>query len=202
MKHLLLWIAALAGVNGLYGCGTPTAPRIYTLQGDAPVSAAPGAPGMVIELTPVAVPERMRRRQIVLREDAAQVQMLEQHRWSSSLADELQDALSSALQIRLHAVDVARGGIAGKPDYRISVEFSRLDARLGGAVQANVAWSVKPASGPARVCSGRFEQHAAGPTVPETVAAHQGMVARVADAVADSVRAMAAGGRAPHCTAG
>jgi len=203
MKSFILSMATLAAVGGLQGCAAPPAPRIYTLQGEATAAPPAVAPDMVIDLAPVALPERLRRRQIVLREDAAQVQMLEQQRWSASLGDELQDALSSALQSRLHAVDVAKGGVAGKPAYRINVEFSRLDARLGGPVQADVAWSVKGASaGPGQVCLGRFEQAAVGASVPDVVAAHQGMVAQVADAIAASVRAAAGGGRVAHCSAG
>ncbi|MBX6318544.1 membrane integrity-associated transporter subunit PqiC [Pigmentiphaga sp.] len=203
MKHIVLTMAAVAGLSGVYGCATPPVPRIYTLQGEMPAPASDGAPDMVIELTPVALPERLRRRQIVVRQDGAQVQMLEQHRWSASLGDEMQDALSSALQRRLRAVDMARGGIAGKPDYRISVEFSRLDARLGGAVQAEAAWSVKPtAATAAQVCLGRFEQQASGAEVSDVVAAHQRVVAQLADAIAASVRAAASGTRATNCAAG
>ncbi|GAA0519562.1 PqiC family protein [Pigmentiphaga daeguensis] len=187
MKTFVLATAALAA--GLSGCAAPVAPDVYTLQ--APprdAAAAPSAgPAMVIDLAPVALPERLRRRQIVLREDGAKVQMLEGQRWSATLGDELQDALSSALQGRLHAVDVAKGGVAGKPAYRINVEFSRLDARLGGPVEATVAWSVKPS---------------AGGSVADVVAAHQGLVALVADAIAASVRAVPGGGPAPYCAAG
>jgi len=206
MKTFVPAMAALAAAGALWGCAVPPAPDIYTLQADArEAPAPPGAagPDMVIDLAPVALPERLRRRQIVLREDGAKVQMLERQRWSATLGDELQDALSSALQGRLHAVDAAKAGVAGKPAYRINVEFSRLDARLGGPVRASVAWSVKPAAGGrGQVCLGRFEQAAAGGSVADVVAAHQGLVARVADAIAASVRALPGGGPAPYCTAG
>ncbi|WP_338617935.1 PqiC family protein [Pigmentiphaga sp. CHJ604] len=203
MKTFVLATAALAA--GLSGCAAPVAPDVYTLQAPSrDAAAAPSAgPAMVIDLAPVALPERLRRRQIVLREDGAKIQMLEGQRWSATLGDELQDALSSALQGRLHAVDVAKGGVAGKPAYRINVEFSRLDARLGGPVEATVAWSVKPSAGGAgQVCLGRFEQAAAGGSVADVVAAHQGLVALVADAIAASVRAVPGGGPAPYCAAG
>ncbi|MPS28324.1 PqiC family protein [Pigmentiphaga sp.] len=205
MKTFVLAMAALAAAGGLAGCAAPIVPDVYTLQVPAREAAGPAVsgPAMIIDLAPVALPERLRRRQIVLREEGARVQLLERQRWSASLGDELQDALSTALQGRLHAVDVAKGGVAGKPDYRINVEFSRLDARLGGPVEAVVAWSVKPAgAGRGQVCRGRFEQAAAGGSVADVVAAHQGVVALVADAIAASVREVPRGGQAPYCTAG
>ncbi|MDX3906702.1 MAG: PqiC family protein [Pigmentiphaga sp.] len=205
MKNFVLSMAALAAAGSLSGCAAPSVPDTYTLQSEfvaAPPASAAEGPRMSIDLAPVELPERLRRRQIVLREDGAQVRTLEQQRWSASLDDELQDALSSALQSRLHAVDVAKVGAGGKPVYRINVEFSRLDARLGGPVEAAVAWSVKELGADrSRVCLGRFEQAAAGQSVSDVVVAHQQLVAQVADAIVASQRALAGGGTAPHCAA-
>ncbi|WP_160142128.1 PqiC family protein [Pigmentiphaga humi] len=201
MSKFVRMAAALAAAAGAGGCAAPQAPAIYTLQAEQPAPADVSGPALVLDVAPVALPERLQRRQIVLREDGAQVQMLDRHRWSAPLGDELHDALSSALQARLHAVDAAKAGLAGKAAYRVNVEFSRLDAKQGGAVRAAVSWSVRPLQGGrALVCLGTFEQAAAGGSVADVVVAHQGMLGRVADAVAASVRAAGGSGVTPNCS--
>jgi uncharacterized lipoprotein YmbA len=215
---LALGVSAL----GLAACAGPSAPRIYTLQDSSAIQGgaqmAPGTdrmassalaggastagPTRFIDVAPVIIPERLRRRQVVLRTDATQLRVLEEDRWSASLADELHDAISFGLQSQLNAADVSQTGLAGKaPSYRISIEFNQIDAQQGGAVRANVSWLVKQVSGPnGRVCQARFEAPA-GAQVADVIVAHQRVVGQVVEAVAASQRALESGGAAPYCSA-
>ena len=165
-------------------------------------NASASGPTRFIDVAPVIIPERLRRRQLVLRTDATQLRVLEEDRWSASLADELHDAISFGLQSQLNAADVSQTGLAGKaPSYRISIEFNQLDAQQGGAVRANVSWLVKQVSGPnGRVCQARFDAPA-GAQVADVIVAHQRIVGQVVDAVAASQRALESGGTAPYCSA-
>lgn len=193
----------LVAAGGLAACASPSSPNIYTLQGpQASTAAAPGGPARFIDVAPVVIPERLRRRQVVVRTGPTQLRVLEQERWSASLADELHDSISVGLQNRLGAADVSQTGLAGRaPSYRISIEFNQLDAQQGGQVRATVSWLVKQVSGDqGRVCQAQFAE-AAGESVEQLVAAHQRVVAAVVDAVALSQRALENNTTAPSCAA-
>lgn len=205
MRRFSYAVLSLAGLSLMSACSTPANPRIYTLQGEAVQAIQAGqGPQRLIDLAPVIVPERVMRRQLVLRDSQTQLKVLEQDRWSSLLPDELSNALSDALQHRLQALDVSQvgGGSAGLPVYRINTEVSRLDASLGGQVQATVGWSVRRV-GTDRVqtCVGQFQQEA-GETVASVVQAHQRLVQRLADAIAASQQVVDAQGQASYCRAG
>ncbi|GAA4321348.1 PqiC family protein [Pigmentiphaga soli] len=217
--------AAVLAALALAGCASPEPPRIYTLQADAPASAAgagrsatsaaaPGATAIpvpdagaapaFVDIAPVVVPERMRRRQIMLRDDAARLRVLEQDRWAASLPDELHDAIAAGLKARYGMVDVSQTGLAGgRPVYRISIEFSALDAREGGDVSAAVAWSVRPLADTRAGLVCHLDLGVpAGDTIGAVVAAHQRLVGELVDALAASRRAAEQGGAAPSWAAG
>ncbi len=143
-----LAVACLAAAVLVAGCAS--APdRYYTLAApDGPSSAAPasGAP-VFIELAPVAVPERLARSQMVVRQaggQSAEVALLEQHRWSSSFENELRDALSSGIAARLGAIDVTKGGRQpSTPAWRIAVQVRQFDAVENTRVDAALSWTVR-----------------------------------------------------------
>lgn len=194
-------VVLAAASAALVGCASPASPNIYTLQAAQPsVQRTEGGPTRFIDVSPVMVPERLRRRQVVVRTSPTQLKVLEQERWSATLADELHDAISAGLQSRLGAADVSRTGLAGKaPSTRISIEFNQLDAQEGGQVSASVSWLVKQVSGPdGRVCQARFTQ-AAGSSMADLITAHQRVVEQVTDAVAQSHQALESRGATPFC---
>lgn len=140
--------ACLAVAVLVAGCAS--APdRYYTLAAPGgPSSAAPasGAP-VFIELAPVAVPERLARPQLVVHQaggQSAEVALLEQHRWSSSFENELRDALSSGIAMRLGAIDVTKGGRQpSTPAWRIAVQVRQFDAVENTRVDTALSWTVR-----------------------------------------------------------
>ncbi len=147
MKTLALATAIAAAA--LAGCASkPT--LYYTLAETAPTpvaaSASSGAP-LYIELLPLAVPERLARPQLVVRQagDAnAQVEVLEQHRWASSFENELRDALAAGVASRLGAFDATKGGRQNaQPTWRIAVQVRRFDAIEGASVDAGLGWTLR-----------------------------------------------------------
>ncbi|WP_211465378.1 PqiC family protein [Collimonas silvisoli] len=130
----------------LAGCASaPT--HFYTLS--APATGAPPIQSskIFIEVTPVALPERLARPQLVVRSSAsasgARVDILEQERWSSPFNNELRDALASGIANRLGAIDVSRSGRpTDQPVYRIAVELRQFDAAPGQQVQATYGWTI------------------------------------------------------------
>lgn len=151
-RKVLLPTGAVALIALLAGCAS-TPDHYYTLAAPAtttaaavPVSASP----MYIELAPIALPERLARPQLLVRrqgaESSAQVDLLEQHRWTSSFENELRDALGSGIASRLGAIDVTKGGKpTGQPVWRIAVQVRQFDAVENSRVDADMVWTLKRA---------------------------------------------------------
>jgi uncharacterized lipoprotein YmbA len=140
----LLLIAAAAW---LAGCASrPT--LYYTLAGPPGTARPATAAPLFIELAPVVVPERLARPQLVVRQSGSaqgpQLQVLEQHRWSSSFESELRDALAEGIAERLGAIDVTKGGrLGGEPLWRIAVQLRQFDAVENARVDAAFSWSAR-----------------------------------------------------------
>jgi uncharacterized lipoprotein YmbA len=191
----------LATVLALTGCASsPT--RFYTLSAPAvPVQTQNAR--LFIEVSPIALPERLARPQLVVRSSGAnagaRVDILEQERWSSPFNNELRDALASGLANRLGATDVSRSGRpTDQPVYRIAIELRQFDAAPGDKVQATYGWSITR--------SDNAKTSACQLTVSEPVAAGiDALVLGVQKTVADAVNAIAANvstfksGAAPVC---
>ncbi|WP_240950505.1 PqiC family protein [Collimonas pratensis] len=196
-------IAAIAAALALAGCASsPT--RFYTLQAPPPALPATAQNArLFIEVSPIALPERLARPQLVVRSSGAnagtRVDILEQERWSSPFNNELRDALASAIASRLGATDVSRSGRpTDQPVYRIAIELREFDAAPGDKVQATYGWTVTR--------SDNAKTSACQLTVAEPVAAGidalvqgvQRTVANAADAITASVSSFKSGA-VPAC---
>lgn len=179
----------------LAGCAG-TAPQYYSLADAAsPVApaAAAGTPAFYIDLAPVAMPERFARPQLVVRQQGASqgptVDILEQHRWSSSFESELRDALASGIAMRVGAVDATRSGRpSGQPGVRIAVQLRQFDAIEGSRVDAAFSWTLKPGDDrPTRACQLSLSEPVAAPGIDAVARGAQRVTTRLADAVARSI---------------
>lgn len=189
--------AALAAAL-LAACGSSPPAQFYTLSA-SPLSTAGALPAQgpqtFIEVMPVAVPDRLARPQLVVRNDAARVDVLEQERWSSPFNSELRDALASGVASRLGAIDISRSGRpADQVSYRIAVELRDMDAVRNGQVQASFGWTVTRSDDrKSAVCRMTVVEPVTGAAVGDVVLATQKAVGNVADAIAANVRALQAG---------
>ncbi len=140
----------LAAVVVATGCASPPN-RYYTLTAPTAVNQTTakisGASPVFIELAPIAVPERLARPQMVVTPAggrSAALELLEQHRWTSSLDNELRDALASGIASRLGAIDVSRGGRPqSQPTWRIAVQLRQFDALENTRVDAAFSWTLR-----------------------------------------------------------
>jgi uncharacterized lipoprotein YmbA len=190
-------LACLAALM-LAACASP-APRYYSLADGRAETARPvstGGTAGFIELAPIAMPERFARPQLVVRQGAGagpEVDILEQHRWSSSFENELRDALASGIAQRLGAVDATRSGRPrSQPVTRIAVQLRQLDAVESSRVDAGFSWTVRPTEeGPAIACQ-LFVSEPVGGGIDALASGTQRATAQLADAIARSVTAMQA----------
>ncbi|WP_066739337.1 membrane integrity-associated transporter subunit PqiC [Cupriavidus sp. D384] len=209
MKRSLTLCATLVGLAWLGGCASPE-PRYYTLATGATATASNAAPGIApstqplwIEVSPVRVPERLNRAQLVVIDGkTGSVKLLDQSRWSSPLPDELRDALSQQLQGNLGAVDTYQQGISDvTPVYRITTEVVRLDADPGQRAGASIAWTVRRLPD-GRVLSGRTEADLPAPgQVDGVVGAYRQIVAATASDIAAGVQSLRVQGGAAASSA-
>lgn len=151
------------GLSGLMlqGCSSSPTPNYYSLtplfQGQNQNS---NRQVRVIEVLPVGLSDRLNRIPLVLQNSQGAAQVLNDDRWTSTMAAELRDGLSAGLQQKLGAFDRYNSGMTGgKAAYRIAADFSHFDFIQTATATANspkgkhsktanqvliaVAWTVK-----------------------------------------------------------
>lgn len=206
--HIRLSASAVATAWLMAACGSAGGPQYYSLAEASPsLSAAvkTGSAPAYIELAPIAMPERFARPQFVVRKkdapESPAVDILEQHRWSSSFENELRDALGTGIARRLGAVDVTKTGRQrGQPATRIAVQLGQFDAIEGQRVDASFTWTVRRTDeGPATGCQLSVSEPV-GPGFDALAQGAQRVTARLADAIAGSVSAVKAN-QVPNCAA-
>jgi len=192
MKRPLILLALAAAL--LNGCASPE-PRYYTLASGAASTTVPGAQPIWIEVSPVRVPERLNRAQLVVADGgtAGGLKMLDRSRWSSPLPDELRDALSQQLQANLGAVDTYQQGLSElEPVYRITTEVVQLNADLGQRANASIAWTVRRLPD-GKVLGGRTVAELPAPgQIDGVVGAYRQIVANTASDIAAGVQSLRA----------
>lgn len=169
-----------------------------------PQSAAPAKQrnaDYAINVLPVKIPAQLDQRNLVVRESASQLKVLDSDRWAGPLTDEFRNALSTELSRRLGSPDV--GGMDSFANARvlnIQVAIRRFDAWPGQQVRMQAVWSLDFANGtsPGKAsltCSGQFSAPA-GKGYAQVVAAQQSMVGALSARIAGDARRWAANPRA------
>ena len=182
----------------LTACATPkNSTRFYTLANTQaninPAANVAATTPIAIEVLPVNVPERLKRPQLVITtNNATQLKILEQDRWSSSFNDELQDAFVGGITSQLGAIDVSRGGrAANQPTYRIAIVLQQFNATPGEQIQANFGWTITALNSGERSTGNRSLSCQA--TISKTVANDTDAVVKgIQAAVVDVIQAISA----------
>lgn len=200
--------SALALVLALAGCASQP-DRYYTLASPAgAMSTSAGsasASATFIEVAPVAMPERLARPQMVVRQPgdaSAEVKLLEKHRWTSSFESELRDALASQIAAQLGAVDVTKGGRQpGTPAWRIAVQLRQFDAVENTRVDAAFGWTVRRADADRSAACAWSGSAAVGPGIDALAQGARRVTAEASAAIARHVASLQAN-PAAGCPAG
>jgi hypothetical protein len=128
----------------LGGCGTSVPVRYYTLTPpSAPVAS--GAARMLVEVLPVAMPERLNRPELVLNGPEGRLEVRQSDRWVAPLADEIAQVVDEALWRKLAAADSYRAPTASStlPQYRLSLHVERFDADPDLAATVDASWTIR-----------------------------------------------------------
>ncbi|SAL79918.1 lipoprotein [Caballeronia choica] len=182
-------LLTMAGALSLLaGCASSPSSRFYTLGGDAPAASTMPA-SFYIEVPPVDMPPQVAKSQLVVQTSAAQVQVLEQERWSSLPADEVRRALSSDLTQQLGAIDVYN---TPRPDsvpvYRVKVNMQRFESWPGAQAVIDAVWSVRAAGSQAVLTCRTVVRQPVGDGYDALVAGHRKAVDQLANEISAGVR--------------
>ena len=210
VPRLLAAFTVLVGAAVLSGCASSPPARFYTLGGESPSgqAAAAGAaksPPFLIEVPTLDVPSQVARNQLVVRDRATRVTVLEQERWASPPADELRRALSGDLASKLGTFDVyGSPHPENVPVYRIAVNVRRFESWPGSRAVLDAVWSVRALRAQTVVTCRTVETEAVGPGFDALVDGHRRAVGALSDTIASVVQAMASAARpsALHVDAG
>ena len=178
----------------LAGCAGTPSPKtnFYALSVEAPArpeSAAPAGAARVtrVSVTRVGIPGMVDRPQIVSRTAANSVEIFDFHRWAEPLQEAIPRVIAGNLARELgpgHAVSASiLPGLP--PDVRVAVDVQKFEATMGTGVAVEALWSVRPATGEARVGRSAVEETA-------TEGGHAGIVAAYSRALAAVAREIAA----------
>ena len=197
LAGLAVMLAALCAA-----CGSPPKARFYTLAPapGAVTAAASAQPRTSVAIGPVRVPDALDRPQMVVREGANRVEILEQQRWAGSLRSEIGRALVAGVADRLPdaQVSAADSQAARSAAYRVAIDVERFEAALNDSVSIQALWTVRQDDG-AQVASGRYSaSEPTGPGAYDAIAAAYGRtLAGMSGVIADALRGAPTVSRAP-----
>jgi uncharacterized protein len=195
MKSLTwrFWLLTLlAGSLSLsLGCGKSAPAQFYSLSvapSDKPVAETPC---IALGIGPVEFPAYLDRSQIVTRIGANQMHLAEFDQWIEPLRDNFQRALMENLSGLVCAKPLVSHPwpTGGHPERQVAIQVDRFDGTLGQEAVLRVNWTVLDADGKALTWrTADLREQASGPDYASLAAAQSRLVARLAVAVAESLR--------------
>ncbi|KAA0998801.1 membrane integrity-associated transporter subunit PqiC [Paraburkholderia panacisoli] len=186
------FVRAAAGISlaVLAACASPPS-RFYTLGSDGGSTPADSTlgPAILIDMRPVKVPAAVARSQLVVQANATQVNVLEDDRWASPLADEIRNAMLTALSRQSGAVDVH--GMARADNlavYDVSVDVQRFEAWPGSHVLIDVIWTVRPSNSQETLTCHSIVSQPVAAGYDAIVDGHRHAIGRIAAQIAEGAR--------------
>ena len=147
MRHLRSACVLLAATVLGTGCFGSKPTKFYMLSSIAPdqtPALESTRASRVIAVGPISIPDYVDRPQIVIRDNANQVELAGFDNWAGSLSDMVARVLLDDLAAQLpgdHVVTFPQGG-ASVFDYRIAVQLSRFDVTRAGEATVTASWRV------------------------------------------------------------
>jgi len=202
-RDRLIGALTLAGAAMLGACASAPV-HYYTLVAPATEDGvAVGAEtGRTIqfELMTGAVPAQVDQPQLVVREGAQRVGLLDGERWIAPLGDEVHAALAADLARALPGQDVGKLIAGGKPVLRIKMDLRRFESAPGAYALIEAAWILRlpnDASVAPLTCTTSISERV-GPGYEALVRGHQRALGRLAAEIAAVAQPYVAG-QAVHC---
>jgi len=145
MKSVQTALLALA-VLTLSGCGSSPPVHYHALNAASPPQSS-GSARLLVEILPIALPERLDRVEMVLSTSAGQLDVRDSDHWAAPLSDEVRQLLSDALWDRLQASDTYQAPVAanasGLSQYRLALRIERFEAVPGRNALVQGSWTAR-----------------------------------------------------------
>ena len=144
----------------LAACATPPVERFHTLQPlNSSTSTQPpmASAEFTIAISPASVSASLDRPNWVIRNNATEVKILEQHRWAQPLPSEIAEAIATQLNLQRSLMGLAYAETSSatpiyprQPTVRVQVEVLRFDSWLAPTprIDDQLQWTVS--------CTGRL----------------------------------------------
>ncbi|MFN3786027.1 MAG: membrane integrity-associated transporter subunit PqiC [Thiothrix sp.] len=131
----------------LSACSTPVT-LYHTLDSDNGIMQVPQTVAQHIHslgVGPVRLPSLLDRQGLVIRQDAHTLTVSDTHLWGGQLEDELLNALSHQLQLRLPRtrVQTIPWELNQTPQYQITVHVKQFDGTPGGKAWLRGTWQLQ-----------------------------------------------------------
>lgn len=189
--------ACVAFAAALTACSQSPPTRYHALlQPPGPMPG--GSAKMLVEILPIAIPERLNREEMVMTGADGVIGVRDQDHWAAPLPDEIRQIVADALWRRSGAADDYRAPVpqsAGSlARYRLALRIDRFEAGPGRAARVDAEWIARRLpDGPAAVCRASFGQGGGADTPDAAVRSLSEATERLADAVAVSLARLDAG---------
>ena len=138
--------ALVSTVIALSGCGN-SPPIHYHPRNSATSPQTSGSAKLLVEILPVALPERLNREEMVLTNGAGQLDVRDNDHWAAPLSDEVRQILSDTLWGQLGGADVYQAPVAPSatslPQYRLAVRVERFEAVPGHTAMVQGSWTAR-----------------------------------------------------------
>lgn len=192
MRSALVALAVL--VLAATGCSRSPRPTFYTLMPVQTAAEAPAADTAApsVAVGPVSLPEMVDRPQLVVREGANRVEVLEMQRWAEPLKTSIPNYLARELGVRLGSSRVASyQQFSGRgADYRMLVDILRFESLPEDSVTVEANWVLRRSGlGASRTGHCLVREKILGAGYEAVVAAYGRALSGVADELAKGVRA-------------
>jgi uncharacterized protein len=180
-------VAAIAGLLLLTGCAGGPPPRVYVLGDPPPANAGvwsqAGKP--VVQVLPVAVPDYLDTREMLVRGGRNEVAANPNGRWADRLSVGLTRALANALGARLPQAVVTDNFPVVPPSRRVVATVLAFEIAPDGRCQLDARWTITaPGAKDLRSARGSFVEQAGSADGAAVAAAMTRAVDRMADAIA------------------
>ena len=188
------WFRGLAVLALTAGCASELPTTFHTLlpvERPIPISSAPGP---LVRLESVRVPEAVNQPQWLIRLPDGTLAQLERERWASLPADEIAQALREVLRLRFNISEGPASG--GREGWRVRVEVLRFET-LPNEVRLEAMWTVAGPPGSAeRLRCTAYLRETSGGGMAALGDAHRRAVARLGDFLGATVVALDGGEQA------
>lgn len=144
----------------LSGCANSTPPtRYYSLATPQPLTSDTAHPELRLGIGPITLPQRIDRREILVRSEPQQLTPLPFDLWSGNLREEIQHRLGQRLAAQLGTEQLHFFPFRGAElDHQVRIELLELSATPGEQAELLALWELRGASHTPRIRRSHYQQ--------------------------------------------